>query len=328
MSRVASPACAVAVLVALTACSGKEEKKGTPVARGETVVVTAEEFKAKLDEQSPFIRARYATLDRKKEFLENLIRFELLVAEARREKLDLDPEVQATLKKIMVQKLVRKRFDAKEGPAASDSDARAYYDTHPDEFQRPERVRVAMIFVKGPAGTPDRPRKAADARRVMTRLKLEGVKDPLAFGNMAREVSEDAATRNAGGDVGYGSRDELKGRYSAAVADAAFALKQVGQESDLVEAPEGFYILKLGVRQPGLSRGFDEVKPQLIARLSRERRTQEFDAFVKKLRESDRVQIVDAELEKIVVSGGASPQLGTPAAIPNAGSTAGTGARP
>ena len=92
--------CALAV-----ACGPKkdEKKSGPVVAQGNGVTITADEFKARLDEQSPFIRARYATLERKKEFLDNLIRFEVLAREAEKQGIASDPDVQLTLKKIMVQ---------------------------------------------------------------------------------------------------------------------------------------------------------------------------------------------------------------------------------
>jgi peptidyl-prolyl cis-trans isomerase C len=101
----------VTVAVTLAACGNSGPKKtGPAVATGKDITITADEFKARLDEQSPFIRARYTTLERKKEFLDNLIRFEVLAEEARRQKLDQDPEVQLTLRKIMVQKLVQRSF--------------------------------------------------------------------------------------------------------------------------------------------------------------------------------------------------------------------------
>src|SRR6266496_694185 len=99
--------CALAV-----ACQPQKgnKKSGPPVARGSGFTITADEFKARIDEQSPFIRARYSTLDRKKEFLDNLVRQEVLAVEAERQGLDKDPEVRATLRKIMVQKLVQRKF--------------------------------------------------------------------------------------------------------------------------------------------------------------------------------------------------------------------------
>ncbi len=296
------------------ACSRGSDKKGAAVAKGDGVVVTADEFKAKLDEQSPFIRARYATLERKKEFLENLIRFELLAHEAEVQKLDKDPEVQATLKKIMVQKLVRKAFDDKEASQASESDARKYYDEHQDEFVKAERIRLSQIFIKVDKGSPDRARRSAEAKKLYAKLKVDEAKNPVAFANVARDSSDDFGSRGAGGDLGYRTREELARQWGKEVADAAFALKDMGQESSLIESPQGFHVVKLGARQPALNRGFDEVKPQLVARIGRENRTKEFDEYVKRLRQKASVKIDDAELEKIVVN--AAPAATAGAVMP------------
>ncbi len=78
---------AALVVLALAACSQDKgpKKTGPAVATGNGITVTADEFKARLDEQSPFIRSRYSTLERKKEFLDNLIRFEVLAKEAERQ---------------------------------------------------------------------------------------------------------------------------------------------------------------------------------------------------------------------------------------------------
>ncbi len=84
--------------------------KGTPLAKVGSDVITVAQFRKALDRQSPFLRARYNTVARKKEFLDNMIRFELLAQEAKKEGLDQDPDVQETLKKVMVQKLIAKQF--------------------------------------------------------------------------------------------------------------------------------------------------------------------------------------------------------------------------
>src|SRR5512141_2997192 len=153
----------VTVAAALAACGNSGPKKSGPaVASGKGITITADEFKARLDEQSPFIRARYSNLDRKKEFLDNLIRFEVLAKEAERQGLDKDPDVQNTLKKIMVQKLVQKNFQDTNGAAdVPDADVQKYFDDHKDEYNRPRRVRVAAVIWNAPQGSPDRAKKVA-----------------------------------------------------------------------------------------------------------------------------------------------------------------------
>jgi hypothetical protein len=117
----------VALAFLATACADRAAAPpGQALARGNGVVVTDVELRAKLDEQSPFARAYDGTLERKKELLESVIRFDLLAKEAEEQGLDRDPEVRAALKRIMVQKLVR-RVLGERGP---DHGAAAMSETH------------------------------------------------------------------------------------------------------------------------------------------------------------------------------------------------------
>jgi peptidyl-prolyl cis-trans isomerase C len=305
----------VSAAVALAACGNSGPKKtGPAVASGKGVTITADEFKARLDEQSPFIRARYTTLDRKKEFLDNLIRFEVLAEEARRQKLDQDPEVQLTLRKIMVQKLVQRSFQdpgaAKDVP---EPELQKYYDEHKDEFVRPRKARLSAIILPAPAGSPDRAKKVATARKALAKVKAEEKKNPLAFQQAVGEFTEDAATKGVSGDLGFKSAEELEKSFGKELATAAFALK-AGETSGVIEGAQGVYVIRVAGAQEEISRSFDQVKAQIGQKLTRERRTKEFDELVKKLREEAKVTVDDKALEAVVVSapppGG--PQGGPP----------------
>ncbi len=277
------------------------QKNGAAVAQGDGVTVTADEFKARLEEQSPFIRQRYTSLERKKEFLDNLVRFEVLARAAEKEGLANDPDVQLTVKKVMVQKLVQKRFA--EGDAAkeiSDADAQKFYDEHKDEFQKPAKVRLAGTLVA--ATDKDRAAKAAQAKKALAQVKTAEKKDPLALQTLARTSSDDAATKPSGGDLGFKSKDEFAKQYGPAFAAGAFQLKD--GEIVVLDTPQGFWIVRVTGRQDEINRTLDQVKSQIQARLFREKRTKDFDEYVKKLRDDAHVTVNDAELEKVVVPQG------------------------
>jgi len=295
-------ATAIAVAIATAACKPVPpgaQKTGPAVAQGDGILITADELKARLDEQSPFIRQRYQGLEKKREFLDNLVRFEVLAKAAEKEGLANDPDVLLTTKKIMVQKLVQKKFA--EGDAAKEipeADAQKYYDDHRDEFVKPGKVRLSGILLA--ATEKDRAARGAQAKKVLGQLKTATKKTPTAIQGMARDLSDDAASKGAGGDLGFKSRDELARQGGQAFADAAFALKD--GEPVILETPQGFWIVQVIGRQDEIVRTFDQMKGQIQARLARERRTKEFDEYVKKLRDDARIQVNDAELEKVPVS--------------------------
>src|SRR5204863_1207484 len=97
---------------------------------------------------SPYIRARYGSLERKKEFLDQLVRYEILAREAYRRGLDKDPEAVRALKTVMIQKLMKAEFDAAVRPEdIPPADLEAYYAAHPEEWNKPEEVRVSAVVV-------------------------------------------------------------------------------------------------------------------------------------------------------------------------------------
>ncbi|HET8734303.1 MAG TPA: peptidyl-prolyl cis-trans isomerase [Anaeromyxobacteraceae bacterium] len=319
----------LAALVA-TACGqpqkGSAQKSGPVVAKGNGFSITAAEFKARLDEQSPFIRARYSTLDRKKEFLDNLVRFEVLAREAEKQGLAKDPDVQLTLKKIMVQKLVQKNFQDASGAGAAqmpDAELQKYFDDHKADYYRPRKVRVAAVAWNAPAGSPDRAKKLVVAKKALAKLKVEEKKNQLAFAQIVTEFSEDQATKALAGDLGFKTREELEKDFSKELADAAFSL-QPGQSTGVIEAPAAIYILKMTGQQEEMNRTFDQVKTQIANHLYREKKTKEFDEWLKKLRADAKVTVDDKALEAVEVA--AAPAAGAEGMMPMGGAMGGPGA--
>ncbi len=299
-------------VVLLAACSGQPSSSssaaqphtGAVVAHVGSDVITADDVKKKLEEQSPFLRARYNTIERKKEFVDNLVRFEVLSQEAVKRGMDKNPEVQDTLKKVMVQQLIKQQFDEKQGQAAiPEPDLQKFYNDHIDDYVKPERVRASHVFLKaapGDKGARSAAKKKAESL-VKELLEAKGKGNLNAFAEAAQKNSNDAATAAVGGDMRYLSKDEMTKAYSAQLTDAAFALKDPGDMSLVVEVPEGFEIVKLQGKQPALSRKLDDVREQIRSRLAREKRTKDFEEFVKGLKEKANVTIDEAALGAVSV---------------------------
>jgi peptidyl-prolyl cis-trans isomerase C len=312
-------------LVAAVACSKGPGKKGPVVASGGGVTITADELKARLDEQSPMIRASFQSVDRKKQFLDNMIRFELLAKAAEKEGLANDPDVQFTMKKVMVSKYYQKFFqDQGAAKNVPDADVQKYYDEHQDEFHRPARVHLAHVFLKAEQGTPERAKKAAEAKKLLAKILADEKKNPGALSAVARESSEDDASKMVGGDLAMKTEAELTQAYGKAFAEAALKLKDNETSTAVLESPHGLHLVRALGRQPELNRSLDEVKPQIAARLSSQRKTKEFDEFVKKLRDDAHIQVDDKELEKVAVAaapagGGMGGMMGGPGAAPHGG---------
>ncbi|HET6439349.1 MAG TPA: peptidyl-prolyl cis-trans isomerase [Anaeromyxobacter sp.] len=284
--------------LSLAACG----KKSSPaVAKGDGFTITAEDLKARLEEQSPFMRARFNAPEHKKEFLDMLVRDEVLAREAERLGLRNDPEVQRTLRKIMVQKMVQRRFsDPASAVAVPDADVQKYYDEHSAEFHRPKRVRASLIAWNAPSGSPERAKKLAAAKKALAELQTaeKDKKDPAAFAKLVAADSEEMASKAAGGDIGLKTAEEVEKAYSKELAVAMFALKQ-GETSGVVETPQGPYIVRVSLVQDELNRTLDQVKPQIVARLSQQQRAKEYEEWMRKLVDSAKVTVDDKALEAV-----------------------------
>ncbi len=296
----------VAVLAAVLACkppSGAAapssstpslpHEPGPAVATIGDDVVTLGDFEKHLSEQAPFIRSRYTSLEKRKEFLDSMIRFELLAQEARREGLERDPEVVSTIEKVLVQRLVHTKFDDSKPADVPEADLRKYYDDHKADYVKPERLRLQLIELKDGAGS------AGEAKKDRAMLEEKARKSDLAaFATLAGSRSDDIATRLHNGDTDYRTEQELTDRYGDDVAKSAAALKNVNELSEVVHGKGGYFILRLLGRQAAVDRTFEQVRPSLVSRLSHEQRQKDFEQFVKSLREQAHVTVNDAVLAK------------------------------
>ena len=122
----------------------------------------------------------------------------------------------------MIQELIKKQLDERlSGNDIPDADLKAFYDTHIDDFVKPERARVYHILL--PA--KDAKEKAAARKHAEALLKdiQERTKrgEVNAFQAVAQKESKDATSAPMGGDLRFVSKEELTKNYSAELANAS-----------------------------------------------------------------------------------------------------------
>ncbi len=272
-----------------TAPPQSAEELKVPLAKIDDVTITLGEFQERINRQSPYIRARYTSLEQKKEFLDSLVRFEVLAKEAYRRGLDKDPEVVRTMKQVMIQKLMRDEFDAKvTAETVPEAEMKAYYDANLAEYVKPEEVRASAIILKN----------RAQADRVALEAKGEAGKTNKGFRDLVMKYSADEDTKLRGGDLRY--FDAATKEVAAPVVKGAFALINTGDVSPVVDAGNGtFYVLKQTGRRKSLTKSFDDAKGAIRNKLFRENRLKAQKDFVDKLRTSAKVEINEANLAKV-----------------------------
>ena len=267
------------------------EELKTPLAKIDDITITLGEFQERINRQSPYIRARYTSLEQKKEFLDSLVKFEVLAKEGYRRGLDKDPEVVRTMKQVMIQKLMRDEFDTKvTADTVADAEMQAYYNANLAEYVKPEEVRVSAIILKN----------KAQADRVALEARGDAGKTNKGFRDLVMKYSTDEDTKLRGGDLRY--MDLSTKDVPALVVKAAFTLFNTGDVSTVVDAGNGtWYVLKQTGRRKPVTKTFEDAKPQIRNKLFREKRLQAQKDFVDGLRAKTKVEINEANLAKVRV---------------------------
>jgi len=241
--------------------------------------ITVGEFADRLASQSPYLQARFESPERRREFLDNMVRFELLVYEAKRRGYDDLPEIQRARRSAMTQQLIKKEVDgALNLDAITDEEILAVYEANPHEYDRPAQVRASAIFIK------DR----AKAEKVLAEAKDADIN---RFRRLARERSEDESLAKNGGDLQFFTAD-AEGQPPPQVRDAAFTLTRVGQVfPKLVGSPDGYYIVMLTGKRAALKRTFEQAKRAIRHKLARQKKDEAMDALLARLKKEIPVEV-------------------------------------
>jgi peptidyl-prolyl cis-trans isomerase C len=259
--------------------------------------ITVADVNDRLNAQSPFARARYAAPEKKKELVDDMIRFELIAGEAQRLGYDKDPDVLRAMKQSMMTKYLEKEFDAKMKPdEVPDADVEKYYADHTDEFNKKEEVRVSQILVADKAKAD---KAYAEAK---AQVDTPGT-SPRAFHELVAKYSEDVDSKQHGGDTLPFDRESTA--YPKPIVDCAFSLGEVGAVSPPVQTEKGWAVLKLLQKRPELHRTLPEAKHDIQQRLFRESRNKALDAMVADLKKKQKIEVHEENFGKIAV--GAAP---------------------
>ena len=167
--------------------------------------------------------------------------------------------------------------------AATEAEAKDFYDKNPDRFKQPEGVRASHILIMAND-------KADEATKKTARAKIDGllkrVKAGEDFAALAKENSQDGSA-SQGGDLGFFQR----GRMVPAFDQAAFALKP-GEVSEVVTTEFGYHIIKLTEKKEASTVPFEQVKPQVVEFLSNQKKQQRVDSFIQEAKKRAKIEVL------------------------------------
>lgn len=143
-----------------------------------------------------------------------------------------------------------------------EAEIRRAYQANLDRYRMPERVQVRHILLK----TAEKPKDEIPKIRARAEELLKQLRAGADFAELARKNSEDTASAEKGGDLGWIER----GQTVKAFEETAFSLKPK-ELSGVITTEYGFHILQVMNKEPARLKPFEEVKDQIARELKRQR---------------------------------------------------------
>lgn len=168
-------------------------------------------------------------------------------------------------------------------PAATDAEARAFYDKNPDKFTQGETARASHILIRVDP-------KGDDAAKKQAREKIDGILKRVRAGEdfalLAREHSQDGSAQQ-GGDLGTFQRGQMVPAFDQAV----FALEP-GKVSDVVTTQFGHHIIKLAEKHGATTVPYEKVSPRIVEFLSGQKKQERADSFVEERKKKAKIEVL------------------------------------
>lgn len=169
------------------------------------------------------------------------------------------------------------------GQQVSDEEKRTFYREHQAELTLPQRYKLRHILIAHRGG--DGAAKLDD--RIRAEQALARIRSGEDFATVAAEVSEDAATRERGGELPWVTPS---GGAGSALDEAVAKLEPGGRA--VVETERGFHVIELLERRPEEVMPYAEAEPRIEAILREQGGQRVVAERVRRLREETPIEIL------------------------------------
>ena len=196
--------------------------------------------------------------------------------------------------------------------AVTDDEAHKYYDAHMNEFTTPSSIMLREILVTIPTdarGVNAAADEAAKAKAEQIRARAVGGEP---FARLAAEVS-DAASKANGGLLGPLNATELSADFRKLIEGL-----KAGQITPVVRTQRGYQILQLESATQAQTLPFDQAREQISERVVTDKRREEFQKYITKLRGQAIIEWKSEDVKKAYEEGLAEQAKENAAAAPTA----------
>jgi peptidyl-prolyl cis-trans isomerase C len=222
--------------------------------------ITPRDLADRLQELPEQYRAQYSTPDGKQKLLDRLVEEKIWMRDADANGVTKRPDVirqiEASRRDLLIRTWVNEVM-AKNAPP-SDSEARAYYELHRDEWKTPANVTLRHIQLK----------TQAEAKRVLKLARAKGAD----WDKLVKKYSADTLTKANGGSLGTATREGgfVGLGVQPALMDSALALG-AGKIGGPWKTNKGWHVVKVESVHEESVRDFDQVRSFIIRQMSQER---------------------------------------------------------
>lgn len=257
----------------LAACAQKGEQKGPYLAKVGNTKITQNDLEREFKNLPDFAQKMFEDSKGKEQFLDELIKKEMLYQEAVKRGLDKDTEFQRKVEEFrkltLISQLLEKEIEEK--TKVTEKDVRDYYEKHKEELASVSQIRASHILVK----------TEEEAKKVQERLKKGE-----DFAALAKKLSIDPGSAPNGGDLGFFSAGQMVPEFESAAAKL-----KPGEVSGPVKTRFGYHLIKTTDKKMGKPVEFDKIQHVLMQRLSAEKQKEFFDTYIEDLKKAYKVEI-------------------------------------
>lgn len=209
---------------------------------------------------------------------------------------------------IKIDKLIDKIDSSK----VTDKEVKDFYNKNKAMFNFPERVRASHILIevnpaqikqeivsqdkKGTLTSDEinkKTQEAVDAKMNFAKeVRAKAAKNPENFAALAKQYSDDKASAEKGGDLGFFDRNAMVKPFS----DVAFKLKP-GTVSEIVVTDFGYHIIIVTDKAQAGVQPFEKLKDEINVYLTQKKRADALTKLFDGLKASAKVNYVDPDFD-------------------------------
>lgn len=243
-------------------CEQKGKSTGPALVKVGKSEITQDDFLKEISRIPEWAREQFTGKEGKEKLLDEIIKRELVYQDAKKMKLDKDPEyiekVKEFEKMTLISIILKKEVEDK--AKVDDAEVKEFFDKNADKFTIGTKIRASHILVE----TEDQAKKIR-----------ERIEKGESFEKLAGTYSKDKGSASKGGDIGYFGSGQMVPEFERAV----MGLK-TNEISEPVKTRFGYHIIKLVDVAKGETASFEQSKEPIRKQLLAEKQKGLIDSYI------------------------------------------------